>query len=115
VKVDAQTETLLLRQKTETDIWQNMYEFPKIEFENLENMKEFCLINRGVIKMTSSLQKHVLSHQHLHAQFVYCSNSEIFNDEDTVEIPISELGSYPLPRLIDRFLEQNQLIFPDKP
>jgi A/G-specific adenine glycosylase len=115
VKVDAQTETLLLRQKTETDIWQNMYEFPKIEFESLENMNEFCLINRGAIKMTSSLQKHVLSHQHLHAQFVHCSNSEIFNDNDTVEIPISELGSYPLPRLIDRFLEQNQLIFPDKP
>lgn len=111
LKLDATKETVLLRQKTEPDIWQNMYEFPKIEFDSLEKMNDFCFSHKDKIKIITPLQKHILSHQHLYVQFVNCSNSAYFNDKDLQEIAISELGSYPLPRLIDRFLEQNQFLF----
>jgi A/G-specific adenine glycosylase len=115
VKFDSKKGTLHLRQKTENDIWRNMFEFPKIEFGNLEQMKVFCNYNKVNILKKSSLYKHILSHQHLHAQFILCSDAFNFQQEDSIEIHMSELSSYPLPRLIDRFLEQNQLFFTDEP
>lgn len=102
-----QNNSLLLRQKTENDIWKNMYEFPKIEFTSLENLKGFCDQYRAQIQLISTLQKHILSHQHLHIQFISFSSSnlEVFND--AIQIPIIDIDTYPLPRLIDRFLEEN--------
>jgi A/G-specific adenine glycosylase len=114
-KFNPQNNTLLLRQKTENDIWKNMYEFPKIEFSSLENLKGFCDQNRAQIQLISPLQKHILSHQHLHAQFISFSSSnlEVFND--AIQIPIIEIDTYPLPRLIDRFLEENLASFLQEP
>jgi A/G-specific adenine glycosylase len=115
VKVDAQTETLLLRQKTETDIWQNMYEFPKIEFDCLEKMKSFCDLNRTKIQTSTEILKHVLSHQHLHAKFISFTSQNLDVCKDSIEISISDLINYPLPRLIDRFLEDNLTSFLAEP
>jgi len=111
VTVDASNETILLRQKTEIDIWQNMYEFPKIEFETLEDLKGFCDLNRTKIQTTSKVYKHILSHQHLHAQFISFNTPFTKVINDSIEIPISDIINYPLPRLIDRFLEENLTSF----
>jgi A/G-specific adenine glycosylase len=113
VNFNPQKNTLLLRQKTENDIWKNMYEFPKIEFDSTEKIQEFCTQNIDKIQKNSSIYKHILSHQHLHTQFILCSDLSLFQLEECIEIHVSELGSYPLPRLIDRFLEQNQHFLED--
>jgi A/G-specific adenine glycosylase len=114
VQFDPQKETLHLRQKTENDIWKNMYEFPKMEFDNIKEMQAFCVMNKDKIKSSSELYKHILSHQHLHAQFILCFDSTFFKSDDSIEIYVSQLESFPLPRLIDRFIEQNQMLFTDK-
>lgn len=110
-----QNKTLLLRQKTENDIWKNMYEFPKIEFTSLENLKGFCDQNRAQIQLSSPLQKHILSHQHLHTQFISFSSSNRERFNDAIQIPIIDIDTYPLPRLIDRFLEENLASFLQEP
>ncbi|MFM7668125.1 MAG: A/G-specific adenine glycosylase [Bacteroidota bacterium] len=115
VQFNPQNQTLLLRQKTENDIWKNMFEFPKIEFDSTEKMQEYCGKNMDKILKTSTEYKHILSHQHLYAQFILCSDLSIFQLEDCIEIQMSELGLYPLPRLIDRFLSQNQDLLTIKP
>jgi len=114
VNIDPEKETIFLRQKTENDIWKNMFEFPKIEFDSHDKMNEFCSSNKDSIDKIFSVYKHVLSHQHLHAQFVLSPNNEHFTCDNTVEIPLNELINYPLPRLIDRFLAENLSQFRNK-
>jgi A/G-specific adenine glycosylase len=114
VKVNTTNETILLRKKTENDIWKNMFEFPKIEFESIEKMNEYCLTNKDSIDRIFSSYKHILSHQHLHAQFIMSSNRKDFMCDNVIEIPINDLINYPLPRLIDRFLEENLSLFLNK-
>jgi A/G-specific adenine glycosylase len=114
VNLDNEKETIFLRKKTENDIWKNMFEFPKIEFDSQDKMNEFCSSNKDSIDKIFSVYKHVLSHQHLHAQFVLSSNKEHFTCDNTLEIPLNELMNYPLPRLIDRFLAENLSQFRNK-
>jgi adenine-specific DNA glycosylase len=91
-----------------------MFEFPKIEFESIEKMNEYCLTNKDSIDRIFSSYKHILSHQHLHAQFIMSSNRKDFMCDNVIEIPINDLINYPLPRLIDRFLEENLSLFLNK-
>ncbi len=115
VKVDAVKKTILLRKRTETDIWQNMYEFTKMEFDTLEQLKSFCDLNRAKIQTSTEILKHVLSHQHLHAKFISFTSQNLEVIKESIEIPISDLINYPLPRLIDRFLEDNLTSFLAEP
>ncbi|MFM7661331.1 MAG: A/G-specific adenine glycosylase [Bacteroidota bacterium] len=111
VYLDENRETVRLRKKTENDIWKNMFEFPKIEFESVEQMNEFLSDNKNKIRTISALYKHILSHQHLYAKFIVFSDSLFFHSPDVIEIPVLILNEYPLPRLMERYLEQNRTIF----
>jgi A/G-specific adenine glycosylase len=100
-------EKILFRQKTEKDIWQNMYELPKSIDNNYELSSELKLFlsKPSVNKESYILKDHLLSHQRL----------KISIDKSKLENPCSpptkhlwieksEIKNYPLPKPIAQFL-----------
>ena len=61
--------------------------------------------------------KHILSHQVIMARFIQVEMTEKelstiqknLRFEDLIPIEIRDLAQYPVPRLIDKFLEENRL------
>lgn len=106
-------DQLLITKRTGKDIWQNMYEFPLIEKEKYEDILEIqSEIETSYsikIESVSNTVKHILSHQHLYTNF--WKTSEIpacfLHDSSFILISKNALTSYPIPRLIDRYLEEN--------
>jgi A/G-specific adenine glycosylase len=100
----------ILNQRTQKGIWQNLYEFPLIETEDVSNEKEIIgtqkFKNYGFENFELSLYNempivHKLSHQHLHTQFWIL---EIQNDRNS-NINWEEIDNYPVPVLIANFLK----------
>lgn len=91
---------LLLQQRKGKDIWENMYQLPLVESEAYPEL----LDQLGARKITS--YTHQLSHQKIYATF-YETQSPLNEHTfpESIWVTREELASYPLPRLIDRFLE----------
>jgi len=105
-------KTVFLRKRTEKDIWQELYEFPLIEFESDEATMIFLNSQSNYLEPVSAAQKHILSHQHIYSRFAFVTNAALLKEfEGLIELNFEELGSYPLPRLIDRFIENNYSLF----
>jgi A/G-specific adenine glycosylase len=92
---------MLLQKRNEKDIWQHLYQFPLKEFSTAEE-KELYLdsVHSG---FQSKEYRHVLSHQHLFCHFIV---REAVENEDGELVKIEDLHQYPIPRAIDRFLEE---------
>lgn len=101
----------VLKKIVENDIWKNMYEFPKIETPDGENQaeieQELKKLSLNVTKIIT-FKKHILSHQHLYSKFYLIktiSKKLPTNFGQLTSIDKSELHNYPIPKLIDKFLE----------
>lgn len=95
----------ILEQRTEKDIWQQMYQFPLFESESIDNEPDepFKTISK------SEPIVHKLSHQLIHAVFhIYDGIPEKIG-KNQHRISISEIQDFPLPRIIDRYLDENSL------
>lgn len=91
---------ILMQQRIEKDIWQNMYQLPLLEYDNAEKRP----LDASVAHEPLKTYTHLLSHQRINATFWKVSHLSDFQDfENTVWIKKEELNDYPLPRLIDRF------------
>ena len=104
---------IIITQRTEKDIWQNMYQFPLIEKNSVEELsviqKEIeHTYNIKVTDVTSNI-KHILSHQHLYTTFWKTNTipKKLRSNKAYLIIPKEALISYPIPRVIDRYLEGN--------
>ena len=104
---------IIITQRTEKDIWQNMYQFPLIEKNSAE---ELSVIQEEIehtynIKVTDVISniKHILSHQHLYTTFWKTKTipEKLRSNKAYLIIPKEALISYPIPRVIDRYLEEN--------
>lgn len=105
-------QKLVVRKKTENDIWKNMYEFPKIEFQSKIDLQNYLLTNKNDFKHIIENPKHILSHQHLYSTFAFVKDSSKNNlTEDSISIKWSKLIEYPIPRLIDRFIQEHPQLF----
>lgn len=91
-----------LEKRTEKDIWQNMYQFPLIELADSETMPEIA----EEVNFSSETVKHILSHQRIHARFHHIRSVPKKIPNDWIEIQRSAIQEYPLPRIIDRYLEK---------
>jgi A/G-specific adenine glycosylase len=105
---------IILQKRLNDDIWKHLFEFPLIETDVEQNELEFNDILNSKYGMQSRFsilgKKHILSHQHLFAQYWFfsCESLDFFpQDENVIAIEIGKLQDFPLPRLIDRFLEEN--------
>jgi A/G-specific adenine glycosylase len=108
-------ESLLLKKRGPSDIWQNLYDFPSIEFtqahepEQVAESAEWKHYFKGKkvnIEKISRPVKHVLSHQVIFARFWKINVKGKLSIADAEFISNSELRKYPVPRLIDRYLEK---------
>jgi A/G-specific adenine glycosylase len=94
-----------LEKRINNDIWLNLYQFPLIESRDnaeITNWEKYTLNNPSKV---SSEIKHILSHQRIHAKFYHFSEKPITIDSNWKKIKLSEIQDFPLPRLIDRYLE----------
>jgi A/G-specific adenine glycosylase len=98
------SHTIRIEKRKEKGIWQHLYQFPLLEFTSIEEKQSYLASLKS--KFISKGYKHILSHQQLFAHFAVVEpSSEI--PENQLEIALSELSNFPIPRLIDKFWEEH--------
>ncbi len=110
---DAQQHTLI-HQRPAGDIWQGLYEFVLIESTSVltpTELKKEVQSKLGNLKFNITQQstsvKHVLSHQHLYTVFCTLQVATLPVIASTLAIPMAVINNYPLPRLIDKYLNEH--------
>jgi len=104
---------LALTKREEKDIWQNLFQFPLIEkdtaMETHEIQQEIEEYYQIKIQCVQSNIKHILSHQHIFTTFWKTNEipKNIQNNPQYYILSKEELNTYPIPRVIDRYLEEN--------
>ena len=102
-----QNEThTVIEKRVNKDIWQNMYQFPLHETENNSTPKNSYFERASKISVEI---KHVLSHQKITAKFYHFNFIPEKLMDEWLCIPKETIQDYPLPRLIDRYLENNAI------
>lgn len=105
---------IILTKRIENDIWKELYQFPLIE-KSKEVNDEQLMDELFQIFESNSFEKasetiHILSHQKLVTTFWKTDEKriieKILNENKYVSIPMNEINKYPIPRLIERYLEE---------
>ena len=107
---------LYLHKRSGNDIWKNLYDFPCIESE-MPMTVESVLASEGflqlvgnqnfVVTKTSPTFTHKLTHRTIVAQFIEIKLDEKLLHIETKDLFLTrecDLGNYPIPRLIDLYL-----------
>ena len=100
----SERKTIRIEKREEKGIWQHLYQFPLLEFTTTEKKQSF--LDGLKSKFISKEYKHILSHQQLFAHFAVVKPSNEI-PENQLEIALSELSNFPIPRLIDKFWEEH--------
>lgn len=101
----------LIRRRNGRDIWRGLYEFPLIEtpaatdFEQLP-LGELLAGEPFRLQRSTAMPRHQLSHQTLHALFHRIGVDRLPRPEGYLTVPVTSLGDYAVPRLIEKYLEQ---------
>lgn len=105
-----------LNKRGEKDIWQGLYDFPMIETDKPASIDDlvktddwralFGDSNLHIIA-TSENYKHLLTHRQINARFYKVEIQHEINQKGNAFLLVDEndIQKYPLPRLIDRYLE----------
>lgn len=111
-------KTIILEQRLENDIWQNLYQLPLIESLKALTLEELIVHEKFhslfktesiTIESASNEILHLLSHQKLHVRFIEISLSKSGINKNWIKIAPELLHEYPIPKLIDNFLmEKNR-------
>ncbi len=106
-----------LHKRLKKDIWKGLYELPLIESEEelsvddlIKNGSFNVLLNNDTeaeIKFIKK-DKHILSHQIIHARFYRVEVKKIIMHEDYIKIQEQEIDKYPVSRLVHKYLEDLQ-------
>ena len=109
-------DSLYLHKRNDNDIWKNLYDFPCIESQKPMSVEEVIaseaflqLIENKpfTIIKSSPVFTHKLTHRTLLAQFIEIKLEQELLQIQTKDLfltPETELGSFPIPRLIDLYL-----------
>lgn len=98
-------EYFYISQRTEKDIWQNMYQFPLIETDVPGELKNFEPYTEAQANFVSSEITHLLSHQKIHTFFYHFPASSLSEENPLIKVSKNDFGDFPIPRVIDRYLE----------
>jgi A/G-specific adenine glycosylase len=105
-------QRIVLNKRTSKDIWQHLYQFPLKETTYNDIPEEIvpCVLTKKALKISKPII-HILSHQRLHAQFYHYNLDELSKKSLKAfhVVDKSDLADYPLPRLIDKYLQEYQL------
>lgn len=108
--------SVLINRRSENDIWKGLYEFYLIESDKEVSTQE--LLNNSKLKKTigpkpnllysSKTYKHILSHQHLYANFYVIKTNGIF-EKSVSTASLNKLTELAFSRLIEKFLNDCKL------
>jgi A/G-specific adenine glycosylase len=113
-------DKIMLRKRSAKDIWEDLYEFVLFEMEplpmttasSIAPLLQKLLGKKPItVKHISEIFRQLLTHQTILAQFILVSTSKAPALEDFELIKIGSLAQYPLPRLINSYLEQHSKQF----
>jgi A/G-specific adenine glycosylase len=106
---------IVIRQRTEKDIWQSLFEFPLIESLKEESSETILAqaIKKGLIGKNgyeiitvSPFIKQQLSHQTISARFIRIRVKQISQlQKDLLLVKKEKAGEYAFPRIINQYLE----------
>lgn len=104
---------VLVNQRTEDDIWQNLYDFPRLEMDLAVNMEDENFIK--LVKQTFGTDvvvrpllqmKHLLTHQIIYVQF-FALDNYIINFNISAEkkwVSWADLDQLPQPKVLTKFI-----------
>jgi A/G-specific adenine glycosylase len=108
--------SVYLHKRSTPGIWRNLYDFPCIESEkpltteeviDTEEFKQLIENKQFTIVKTSPVYTHKLTHRTLLAQFIEIKLEKKLlriETKDLILTPVTDLGRFPIPRLIDLYL-----------
>jgi len=115
-------DQLVLNHRGEKGIWKGLYDFPSLEFSNkqdeeylLKMIYETDYLNGKAITIAtpfSKIYKHQLTHIDISAQFIQIASGKkplLSNNESMLLVSHDALSTYPVSRLVDRFLEKGEI------
>lgn len=102
----------LIKQRSDSGIWKNMYEFPLLESEKKVSKKELLLTLTDILKEQASqisfseVYTHILSHRKIQATFIHVDIAGALPDiKDAQKVLFADFENYPVSRLMERFWE----------
>ena len=110
---------LLLNRRNGKDIWKNLYDFPLIETSKKASEKKIISHKEWkkifgnanvIITSVSNEQKHLLSHQTIHAKFYsvkLAAGKKFKLKNDFLSVAKEDLKKYAVPKLIENYLSAN--------
>ncbi|WP_442589773.1 A/G-specific adenine glycosylase [Pedobacter sp. AW31-3R] len=106
-------DSVLVNQRTEDDIWQNLYDFPRLEMDlavNIEDKNFIKLVKQrfgaGVVVKPLVQMKHLLTHQIIYVQF-FALDNYIINFNITAEkrwVSWADFDQLPQPKVLTKFI-----------
>jgi A/G-specific adenine glycosylase len=106
-------DKLVLEKRKGKGIWQHLFQFPLIETETYVSPDEMKDVFAENVKLEylsySAVIIHVLSHQKINARFYWFDQFPQKEIVGGIFIEKENIQDFPMPRLIDRFLETNIL------
>ncbi len=111
-------QNICLRRRQDNDIWRNLYDFPCVESDKALSPEEVLANNAFLEFIPKTFQlvrvsptfTHKLTHQTLIATFFEIKISDFLptsQKNNILLVPENELGKYPIPKLIEKYLTEN--------
>lgn len=110
-----------ISKRTKNDIWKGLYEFPLLESDTVPadeailhslNTIFFKPDSTFEVKYISEEYSHILTHQIIKARFIVIESKDApINSEGFLQIKKSGISDYPVSRLMEKFLEEDNLYF----
>lgn len=97
-------QSIIIEKREDKDIWQHLYQFPLIESESAETPQSFHFNENHRV---SEEITHILTHQKITAKFYHFDIIPNDLEKKWSKIDKTDIQDYPLPRIIDRYLEKN--------
>ena len=109
-------DSVYLHKRSDNDIWKNLYDFPCIESEQTMSVEEVVATEKFkqlldgepfTIEKVSPIFTHKLTHRTILAQFIEIKLEKKLLRIETKDLflaLVTDLGNFPIPRLIDLYL-----------
>ncbi|MCQ2192270.1 MAG: A/G-specific adenine glycosylase [Paludibacteraceae bacterium] len=114
-KIELPGNDMVIRQRTDKDIWIGLFDFPMIESETeldanalakTPAFEQLCQRFNGLtITHCTTTVKHQLSHQTLYATLLTCQATNARLESNELRIGQSQFDNYAIPKLIEKLIE----------